>query len=105
MWGALQKLMALPEDTQIYCGHEYTATNGRFALSVEPENEALQVRVREVEALRGQGKPTLPTTMAAELATNPFLRANSSAIRARLGLRNAPDWQVFARLRELKNKA
>lgn len=105
MWGALQKLMALPADTQIYCGHEYTATNGRFALSVEPENEALQVRVREVEALRGQGKPTLPTTLAAELATNPFLRANSSAIRARLGLQNAPDWQVFARLRELKNKA
>jgi hydroxyacylglutathione hydrolase len=105
MWGALQKLMSLPADTQIYCGHEYTATNGRFALSVEPENEALQARMRNVEALRGQGKPTLPTTLAAELATNPFLRPNSSAIRARLGLQNAPDWQVFARLRELKNKA
>lgn len=105
MWGAIQKLTALPGDTQIYCGHEYTAANGRFALSVEPENEALQARVREVETLRGQGKPTLPTTLAAEKATNPFLRSNSAAIRARLGMQNAPDWQVFARLRELKNKA
>lgn len=105
MWGALQKLMALPGETQIYCGHEYTAANGRFASSVEPENEALQARIREVETLRGQGKPTLPTSLAAEKATNPFLRTNSAAIRARLGLQNAPDWQVFARLRELKNKA
>ena len=105
MWGAMQKLMSLPADTHIYCGHEYTATNGRFALLVEPENEALQARVRDVEVLRSQGKPTLPTTLAAELATNPFLRTNSSAIRARLGLQYAPDWQVFARLRELKNKA
>ncbi len=105
MWAALKKLMALPDDTQIYCGHEYTAANGRFALSVEPENEALQARVREVETLRGQGKPTLPTTLAAEKATNPFLRTGSPAIRARLGLQFAPDWKVFARLRELKNKA
>ncbi len=105
MWDALQKLMTLPGDTQIYCGHEYTAANGRFALSVEPENEALQSRLRDVETLRSQGKPTLPTTMAAEKATNPFLRTNSPAIRARLGLQYAPDWQVFARLRELKNKA
>lgn len=105
MWASIQKLKALPSDTEIFCGHEYTAANGRFALSVEPENEALRARVREVEALRSQGKPTLPTTLAAELATNPFLRTNSAAIRARLGLQNAPDWQVFARLRELKNKA
>lgn len=105
MWGAVQKLLALPGDTQIYCGHEYTAANGRFALSVEPENDALQARVREVETLRGQGKPTLPTTLAAEKAANPFLRTNSPAIRARLGLQYAPEWQIFARLRELKNKA
>ena len=105
MWSALEKLMTLPDDTQIYCGHEYTTSNGRFALSVEPENEALQARMRDVEILRGQGKPTLPTTLAAEKATNPFLRPGSPAIRARLGLQNAADWQVFARLRELKNKA
>lgn len=105
MWGSLQKLMTLPDETQIYCGHEYTQSNARFAASIEPENSALETRAAEIEALRAQKKPTLPTTLGLEKATNPFLRPKSQAIRARLGLHGVPDWKVFQRLRELKNKA
>lgn len=102
---SLLKLAALPGDTKIYCGHEYTLANGRFALTVEPENAALQARMRDAEALRKAGKPTLPTTIAAELATNPFLRAHVGAIQKRLGMEGAPAWQVFGELRERKNRA
>ena len=105
MWGSLAKLAALPGNTQIYCGHEYTLANARFALTIEPENAALIARAAEVEALRKAGKATLPTRIDVELATNPFLRVKSSAIRKRLGLENAPDWKVFAEVRERKNKA
>jgi len=105
MWNSLAKIAALPGDTSIFCGHEYTLNNARFAMSIEPENEALQARVAEVEALRASGKPTLPTTIDVEKATNPFLRPQSHAIRARLGLEGALDWQIFERLRHLKNKA
>jgi len=105
MWDSVSKIASLPADTRIYCGHEYTLSNGRFAMTVEPENEALKARVAEVESLRAEGKPTLPTTVAAERETNPFLRPGSRIIRARLGMEGAPDWQVFSRLRQLKNKA
>ncbi|HVZ06090.1 hydroxyacylglutathione hydrolase [Hyphomicrobium sp.] len=105
MWDSLSKIAALPDDTRIYCGHEYTLSNARFATNVEPENEALKARVAEIEALRAAGKPTLPTTIEAEKAANPFLRPQSRRIRARLGLDGAPDWEVFAHLRQLKNKA
>ena len=105
MYASLQKIAALPDKTAIYCGHEYTLANARFALSVEPENAALTQRVKEIEAKRARGEPTLPTTVGLEKATNPFLRTHSSAIRARLGLDGASDWQVFAQLRALKNKA
>lgn len=105
MFTSLQKLAALPDDTVIYCGHEYTLSNARFALSIEPENTALVARAKDIEAKRAAGDATVPTTIALEKATNPFLRTGSMAIRARLGLTNVPDWQVFARLRELKNKA
>lgn len=105
MLTSLAKIASLPDDTSVYCGHEYTAANGRFALSVEPENEALQKRVRAVAELRQQGLATLPTLLGQEKATNPFLRPFSRAIRARLGMESAPDVRVFARLRELKNKA
>ena len=84
MWASLQKLMALPKETTIYCGHEYTQANARFALTIEPENEALQKRAKEVDALRAAGKPTLPTTLGLELETNPFLRPSSPAIQKRL---------------------
>lgn len=104
MWGSLAKLAALPPETAVYCGHEYTAANAKFSLTIEPENMALQARAQEVEQLRAAGKPTLPTTIGRELATNPFIRSGSVAIRTRLGLAAAEDWQVFAEVRERKNK-
>ena len=105
MWSSLQKIMQLPRDTEIYCGHEYTAANARFALTVDPDNVALQNRAKEVDQLRAQGRPTLPTRLDRELETNPFLRPQVSAIRAKLGMPFAPDWKVFAEIRERKNKA
>jgi hydroxyacylglutathione hydrolase len=105
MWKSLEKLMQLPRDTEIYCGHEYTASNARFALTVDPENLALQNRAKEVDLMRAKGQPTLPTRLDRELETNPFLRPHVSAIRARLGMPYAPDWKVFAEIRARKNKA
>ncbi|MBA2125749.1 hydroxyacylglutathione hydrolase [Hyphomicrobium methylovorum] len=105
MWNSLSKITALPDDTRLYCGHEYTANNARFALSAEPENEALVARADEVQRLRAAKSATLPTTVGQEKATNPFLRVGSPAIRSRLGLLHAEDWEVFARLRQLKDKA
>ncbi len=104
MYASLQKIAALPDDTSVYCGHEYTLANARFAMSIEPENTALIARVKAIEAMRAKGEATLPTTIGLEKQTNPFLRTRSLAIRSRLGLAGAPDWQVLARLRELKNK-
>ena len=105
MWASLRKLMDLPADTSFHCGHEYTEANARFALTIEPGNAALQARAAEVKALRAAGKPTLPATIGAELAANPFLRPHSPEIRKRLGLESAPDWQVFAEIRDRKNKS
>lgn len=105
MWRSLQRIMALPQDTLIYCGHEYTAANIRFALTVDPENAALLDRKREVEALRSRGEATLPVTLARELETNPFLRPKSPAIRKSLGLAaDVPDSKVFEELRRLKDR-
>lgn len=81
MHASLQRLAALPGDTRVYCTHEYTLSNLRFALAVEPDNPALQQRQREATVLREQGRPTLPSTLTLELATNPFLRVNQSAVR------------------------
>lgn len=103
MFASLAKLAALPGATKIYCGHEYTLSNARFALSVDPENAALQARAKEIEALRAQGLPTLPTTIGEELATNPFLRAGDPAIRRHLGMEDATDEAVFAELRRRKD--
>ncbi|MEO1793808.1 MAG: hydroxyacylglutathione hydrolase C-terminal domain-containing protein, partial [Pseudomonadota bacterium] len=96
---------ALPEATQLYCGHEYTVANARFALTVDPDNTALQARAKSVEALRADGKPTLPTTVGEERATNPFLRASDPSIRKHLGMPDATDAAVFAEVRERKNRA
>lgn len=104
MWQSLQKLAALPPSTQIYCGHEYTLSNAKFALTIEPENEALQNRAKEVERTVAAGKPTLPTRIDIELATNPFLRASSVNIRKRLGMIGEPDWKVFGEIRDRKNR-
>jgi hydroxyacylglutathione hydrolase len=105
MWTALSRIAALPPATVLYCGHEYTAANARFALTIEPENTALQARAKEIEALRAAGKPTLPTRLDIELATNPFLRVASPAIQARLGMAGALDWQIFGEIRERKNRS
>jgi hydroxyacylglutathione hydrolase len=105
MWLSLQKLKALPTDTRIYCAHEYTMANGRFALSLEGENPELLKRMQEVAALRGQNQPTLPSTIGQELATNPFLREDSMAIRNSVGVgMNAASAQVFATIRRLKDE-
>jgi hydroxyacylglutathione hydrolase len=105
MWRSLQKLMNLPAETSVHCGHEYTLANAKFALTIEPENQALVQRAGEVERLRAEGKPTLPTTIGIELETNPFLRPAVPAIRKRLGMEGSPDWQVFGEIRERKNRA
>ena len=103
MFASLQKLAALPPDTEIYCGHEYTLANARFALTVDPENAALQARAREIEALRAEGRATLPTTIGAELETNPFLRWSDPSIRKNLGMEGAADVEVFAEIRRRKD--
>lgn len=104
MWASLSKLAALPKTTRIYCGHEYTLSNARFALSVEPENRMLQERAAAAEKLRAQGLPTLPSTLGEELLTNPFLRPHSPEIQASLGLPGAGPVAVFAEIRKLKDK-
>jgi hydroxyacylglutathione hydrolase len=89
--------------TSVYCGHEYTLSNAKFALAMEPNNRALQMRATEVENLRAKGKSTLPTTIGDELKSNPFMRCNSPEIRATLGMATATDAEVFAELRTRKN--
>lgn len=103
MHASLSRLAALPGDTTVYCGHEYTLANARFAVSVDPDNAALQARLSEIEALRAKDKPTLPTTLALELETNPFLRAGDAAIRRHLGMESASDTEVFAEIRKRKD--
>ena len=103
MWASLEKLMALPDDTAIYCGHEYTDANIRFALTVEPDNADLVARATEVKQLRAANRATLPTTMAREKQTNPFLRAAEPGIRARLGMEAAAPAAVFGELRRRKD--
>jgi hydroxyacylglutathione hydrolase len=103
MHNSLARLAALPDDTTIYCGHEYTLANARFAVTVDPDNEALLRRAREIEALRAEGKPTLPTTIGLEKRTNPFLRAADPGIRKVLGMQNADDVAVFAEIRRRKD--
>jgi hydroxyacylglutathione hydrolase len=103
MWDSLGKLMALDDDTVIYCSHEYTAANAAFALSVDPDNHALQRRAEAVAELRAAGLPTVPTIIALEKETNPFLRAGDAAIRKRLGMESAPDAAVFAEIRRRKD--
>lgn len=104
MWASLHRLRErLPDDTGIWCGHEYTLANARFAATIDPDNPALAARIREVEDLRASGRATLPTSMGQERATNPFLRADDPAIRARLGLERASDAEVFAEIRRRKD--
>jgi hydroxyacylglutathione hydrolase len=100
MWTSLQRLAALPDDTTVYCAHEYTASNARFALSVD-DDPALKARAEQVFALRERGEPTVPTTIALEKATNPFLRAPKLA--ERVGAAGQPDYQAFGAVRAAKD--
>jgi hydroxyacylglutathione hydrolase len=105
MWQSLLKLRALPDDMRFYCGHEYTDANIRFAKTVEPNNKALLARADEVKKLLGAGKATIPATIGAEKAANPFLRADDAEVAKSLGLSGSPAWKVFAEIRERKNKS
>lgn len=103
MWASLQKLAVLPDETAIYFGHEYTLSNARFALTIDPDNERLKARVADIEALRADGKFTIPTTLALEKETNPFLRAADPAIRRHLLMESRSNDEVFAEIRKRKD--
>lgn len=103
MWASLSKLGALPDDTRVYCAHEYTESNARFAVSVEPDNAALTARYAAIRAARAKGQPTVPSLLGEEKATNPFLRPTSANLRATLGMKDADDVAVFAETRKRKD--
>lgn len=103
MLASLKKLAALPAETAVYCGHEYTLSNARFALTVDPTNPVLKQRAKAIETLRAEGKPTLPTTIGDEMASNPFMRWHDPAIRRNLRMENATDEAVFAEIRKRKD--
>lgn len=103
MWNSLQKLMALPDETVVYCAHEYTQANARFALSVEPGNADLVARSKEIDDLRARGLPTVPTTIGLERATNPFVRPMSENLQATVGLSGDDLVAVFAETRLRKD--
>jgi hydroxyacylglutathione hydrolase len=103
MWGSLMKLAALPDETVVYSGHEYTEANGRFAETIEPGNPDLQDRIREIAAARAEGRPTVPSSLKQEKATNPFLRAASPEIQQRLDMQGADLAEVFAEVRRRKD--
>ncbi|MFI4936798.1 MAG: hydroxyacylglutathione hydrolase [Caulobacterales bacterium] len=100
MWASLSRLAALPDETKVYCAHEYTASNARFALSVD-EDPALKARASDIFAARERGEWTVPTTIGLEKATNPFLRA--PLLAAKVGKAGAPDYEAFAAVRAAKD--
>jgi len=104
MWQSLLKLRALPDDTRIYCGHEYTDANIRFAITIEPDNPALAARAAEVKRQLAAGTPTVPSLMGDEKRANPFLRADVPAVAAAVGMSGKPAAEVFAEVRSRKNR-
>ncbi len=104
MWRSLSKLARLPPDTRVCSGHEYTAANARFALTIEPGNAALISRAEAVEAARREGRPTVPSLLSEELATNPFLRAGLPEVKRAVGMPGAGDAEVFAEIRGRKDR-
>ena len=102
-WNSLTKLRALPDATRVYCGHEYTQSNARFAVAIDPENAALKVRAAEIDALRAEGKPTIPSLLGQEKAINPFLRADDPAMQAAVGMSGGDPAAVFAEIRTRKD--
>jgi hydroxyacylglutathione hydrolase len=104
MWESLVKLAALPEETAVYCGHEYTIANGKFALTIDPDNTILQEHLAKCAAIRERGGFTLPSTIGLELAINPFLRAEVPEVQAQVGMAGQDPAAVFAEIRERKNR-
>ncbi|THU71089.1 hypothetical protein C4D60_Mb08t31870 [Musa balbisiana] len=104
MFSSLRKIVALPDDTDVYCGHEYTLSNAKFALSIEPNNEALQEYAADVARLRSKKLPTIPTTIKKEKQCNPFLRTFSPEIRQKLNIPlAASDAQALGIIRQAKD--
>lgn len=104
MWDSLKKLSSLPPETLVFSGHEYTSSNARFALTVEPGNAALRARSEEIDRLRAEGRPTVPVPLSVELETNPFLRADRPELRKALGMETEGDIEVFAEIRARKDR-
>jgi hydroxyacylglutathione hydrolase len=105
MWESLLKLRALPDDFNLYCGHEYTASNIKFALTIEPDNAALKARAEQVTKLRAANQPTIPVTLGNEKQANVFLRADDPAVAASVRMKGASAAEIFGELRERKNKS
>jgi hydroxyacylglutathione hydrolase len=104
MWNSLQKLRALPPHTTVCSGHEYTESNAAFAISIDPDNPALQARVRDVKAARAANIPTVPSQLQLEIDTNPFLRADKTDLKSAVGMANASDLDVFTEIRARKDR-
>jgi hydroxyacylglutathione hydrolase len=104
MWDSLQKLAALPDDTRLYCGHEYTQSNARFALAVTPDDPAVVSRARQIDETRAAGRLTIPSSLGEEKATNPFLRAREPALAKAVDLDGSDPAAVFAALRAWKDR-
>ena len=103
MWTSLSKLAALPPETMVYSGHEYTMTNARFAQTIEPENTALLYRIDMINAARERDEPTVPSQLSTELETNPFLRAGLAEVKSLLNMSGQSDADVFAEIRHRKD--
>jgi hydroxyacylglutathione hydrolase len=103
MWTSLEKIMALPDSTQVYCAHEYTQANAQFAITIEPGNADLAERVKEIESLRARGEPTVPTSIGLERRTNPFVRPESQEIQNTVGLIGAAPSEIFTEVRHRKD--
>jgi hydroxyacylglutathione hydrolase len=103
MWDSLSRLAALPRETLVCSGHEYTQANARFALTIEPGNAALVARAKSIDAARAGSRPTVPSTLGEELDTNPFLRAGLPEVKETLAMSGAADAEVFAEIRRRKD--
>jgi hydroxyacylglutathione hydrolase len=103
LWESLLKLRKLPDDTTVYCGHEYTLSNARFSVTVDPTNTALKERLAKIEKARAANKPTVPSMLGEEKKTNPFLRADEPAVAEAVGMAGADPAAIFTELRERKN--
>ncbi len=104
MYNSLAKIAAWPDNDLLYCAHEYSQANARFAVTVDPQNNALSARAEEIDLLRRRGQPTVPSSVAQERATNPFLRSNDPGVQATVGMSHADPIDVFAEIRKRKDK-